>query len=96
MNADHSDDLMYIFGFPFLGEEMLLPEKQTWKEDEKELSRRMMHAWSQFAKTGSPGWAQYEKKDKVIKHFDNEDSLSSGNDEYFQKRLNYTKYSIDN
>ena len=56
----------------------------------------MMQAWAQFAKTGSPGWAQYDKKDKVIKHFDTEDSLSSGNDEYFQKRLNYTKYSIEN
>ena len=66
------------------------------KDDEKELSKRMMQAWAQFARTGSPGWAQYDKKDKVIKHFDTEDSLSSGNDEFFQKRLNYTKYSIEN
>merc|ERR1711970_408973 len=35
VNADHADDLIYVFGYPFLGEELLLPEKQSWQEDEK-------------------------------------------------------------
>ena len=52
-----------------------MPEIQKWQDDEIELSRRMIKAWSSFAKTGNPGWARYEAKDKVIKHFDSADSL---------------------
>ena len=52
-----------------------MPEIQKWQDDEIELSRRMIIAWSSFAKTGNPGWARYEEKDKVIKHFDSQDSL---------------------
>ena len=54
---------------------MIMPEVQKWQDDEIELSRRMIKAWSSFAKTGNPGWARYEAKDKVIKHFDSQDSL---------------------
>ena len=35
----------------------------------------LIQAWTTFAKTGNPGWARYEAKDKVIKNFDSEDSL---------------------
>ena len=90
-----------MFGFPFNGDTMILPNVQKWQTDEIELSRRMIkardsqtartpsklkiksemvlesliQAWTTFAKTGNPGWARYEAKDKVIKNFDSEDSL---------------------
>ena len=70
---------------------MILPEIQKWSDEETNLSRRMILSWSSFAKTGSPGWPQFDAKDMVIKNFDTEDSISSGNDEHFQERLNYIK-----
>ena len=49
----------------------------------------MIAAWSAFAKTGKPGWAQYEAKDKVIKEFNSIDSLRSGNDTLWSARTKY-------
>ena len=34
----------YMFGFPFNGDTMILPEVQKWQDDEIELSRRMIKA----------------------------------------------------
>ena len=31
-----------MFGFPFNGDTMILPEVQKWQDDEVELSRRMI------------------------------------------------------
>jgi len=33
-----------MFGFPFNGDTMILPDVQKWKTDEIELSRRMIKA----------------------------------------------------
>ena len=49
----------------------------------------MITAWSAFAKTGKPGWAQYESKEKVIKEFNAADSLRSGNDPLWSARTKY-------
>ena len=46
-----------------------------------------MQAWSSFAKTGNPGWARYEAKDKIIKNFDSEDSLRFAKNLMFIKGL---------
>ena len=53
-----------------------------------------MTAWTSFAKTGSPGWAQYEAKDKVIKEFNRVDSLCSGNDPHWAARTAYVEAII--
>ena len=55
----------------------------------------MVNAWTSFAKTGSPGWAQYEAKDKVIKEFNKVDSLRSGNDENWATRTAYVETVLD-
>jgi len=93
MGADHADDLMYVFGYPFNGRNLF--DGAQFTAEEVELSRRMVNAWTSFAKTGSPGWAQYEAKDKVIKEFNKVDSLSSGNDENWATRTAYVKTVLD-
>jgi carboxylesterase type B len=44
--ALHSDEIIYIFGFPLIAENMFRPE-------EIELSKSMIRAWTQFANNGS-------------------------------------------
>jgi carboxylesterase type B len=44
--AVHSDEIIYIFGFPLIAENMFRPE-------EIELSKSMIRAWTQFANNGS-------------------------------------------
>ena len=79
--ADHADDIQYIFGSPL---EKGLPSGRLYTEEEKNLSIRMMQAWSNFAKNGiletvernrnilnlgNPGWEQYTVGNKVRKIF---------------------------
>jgi len=92
MGADHADDLMYVFGLPFNGRTLF--DGAEFTAEEVELSRRMITAWTSFAKTGSPGWAQYEAKDKVIKEFNRLDSLRSGNDAHWAARTAYVEAII--
>lgn len=49
MGVCHSTDLAYVFGLPirFRG--------VVFSEDEYQLSKDMIQAWANFAKTGSPG-----------------------------------------
>jgi carboxylesterase type B len=44
--AVHSDEIIYIFGFPLIAQNMFKPE-------EIELSKSMIRAWTQFANNGS-------------------------------------------
>ena len=55
----------------------------------------MVSIWSSFAKTGSPGWAKYDVKDKVIKELNTTDSLFSGNDPFWAARTAYTGTVIE-
>ena len=36
--------IRYVFGFPFNGDSMMMPDVQKWQDDEIELSRRMIQA----------------------------------------------------
>ena len=36
--------IRYVFGFPFNGDSMIMPETQKWQDNEIELSRRMIEA----------------------------------------------------
>ena len=49
--SDHGDDVMMVFGIG-LGKGNKFIEKKFWSNEEKELSKRMMTAWTEFARTG--------------------------------------------
>ena len=51
IKADHSQEIMFVFGEPFLGR---LPEKYSvlWSDEERRLSAEMTHMWCNFARTG--------------------------------------------
>ena len=51
-----------MFGFPFNGDTMILPDIQEWKTDEIELSRRMIKARDSRAVRTTP---QLLKKVKI-------------------------------
>ena len=86
--ADHGDDMIYMFGIPFIAS--TIPDGRYFSNDEKELSKRMMTSWSNFAKFGKPGWERFESTSKVIKEFNTPvDSIKSGNDLFYQNRLKF-------
>ena len=61
--AFHSAELWYTFGT--LG--------RAWRpftEGDYELSRRMLDAWTSFARKGNPGWEAYNADTKHIEEFD--------------------------
>ena len=64
--CDHCDDTIYMFGLPFLSGQYIQGDV-TFTEDELDLSRNMMRSWADFARSGSPGWAQYNPQTKIRK-----------------------------
>ncbi|XP_072488369.1 liver carboxylesterase 1-like [Notamacropus eugenii] len=64
VNADHGDDLYFMFGIPFL--------RDGFSEKEKQLSRRMMKYWGNFAWNGNPNgegllmWPQYDQNEEYL------------------------------
>lgn len=51
--ADHTDDLPYVFGFPFISEYIGGDNPpMSFTASEKETSRKLMHTIAHFAKTG--------------------------------------------
>ncbi|XP_036604056.1 cocaine esterase-like [Trichosurus vulpecula] len=63
VKADHSDDVHFVFGVPFLGE---------GREEEKLLSHRIMSYWANFARHGDPNgadlihWPVYDQKEEYL------------------------------
>ncbi|XP_068938551.1 liver carboxylesterase 1-like [Petaurus breviceps papuanus] len=64
VRADHGDDLFFMFGSPFL--------RDGFSEEEKQLSRRMMKYWGNFAWNGNPNgegllkWPQYDQNEEYL------------------------------
>uniref|UniRef100_A0A7N4V5M3 Carboxylic ester hydrolase n=1 Tax=Sarcophilus harrisii TaxID=9305 RepID=A0A7N4V5M3_SARHA len=60
IKADHGDEFFFVFGIP-LG-----------KEEEKQLSRKMMKYWSNFARNGNPNgeglvnWPVYDQNEEYL------------------------------
>ncbi|XP_062395039.1 fatty acyl-CoA hydrolase precursor, medium chain-like [Sardina pilchardus] len=52
VKVDHADDLIFVFGFPFIKGHVKI--NGTFTEEEEELSRTVMSYWGNFARTGSP------------------------------------------
>ncbi|XP_069463193.1 fatty acyl-CoA hydrolase precursor, medium chain-like [Ambystoma mexicanum] len=52
VKSDHCDEIGFVFGFPFLNNEVKLIGEAT--EEEKTLCRTMMKYWANFARNGDP------------------------------------------
>ncbi|XP_073461782.1 fatty acyl-CoA hydrolase precursor, medium chain-like isoform X1 [Aquarana catesbeiana] len=71
VKADHGDELLFVFGVPFMtyGE---LNKSHKYTEEEKKLSKTMMKYWANFARTGDPNgsdmtqWPQYDKDEYYL------------------------------
>lgn len=66
--CDHCDDTIYMFGVPFLSGKYIQGDI-TFTEEEINLSRSMMKSWADFARSGTPGWAQYNPQTRIRKLF---------------------------
>jgi len=53
LGATHGEELMFVFGYPFIPE--VAAVRNELKDEEKALSVKFMEFWTNFAKTGNPG-----------------------------------------
>ncbi|NXC38155.1 SASB hydrolase, partial [Penelope pileata] len=64
VKADHTDEIAFVFGKPFLAGDVSMLGNAT--EEESKLSRSVMKYWTNFARNGNPNgeglvhWPQYE------------------------------------
>ncbi|XP_078526705.1 fatty acyl-CoA hydrolase precursor, medium chain-like [Lissotriton helveticus] len=52
VKADHGDELGFVFGGPFMDHDVIIMGNAT--DEEKDLSKKMMKYWANFARTGNP------------------------------------------
>ncbi|XP_066438836.1 fatty acyl-CoA hydrolase precursor, medium chain-like isoform X1 [Eleutherodactylus coqui] len=70
VKADHTDELLFLFGGPFLRDGVLYAGPAT--DAEKALSRKMMRYWANFARTGDPNcpglttWPPYGADERYL------------------------------
>nr|XP_034378532.1 carboxylesterase 5A isoform X1 [Arvicanthis niloticus] len=70
VKADHTDEIRFVFGGPFLKGDIVMFEEAT--EEEKLLSRKMMKYWTNFARSGDPNgdlplWPVYDQNEQYLK-----------------------------
>uniref|UniRef100_A0A7N4NHC0 Carboxylic ester hydrolase n=1 Tax=Sarcophilus harrisii TaxID=9305 RepID=A0A7N4NHC0_SARHA len=65
IKADHGDEFFFVFGIP-------LGKGTSFPEEEKQLSRKMMKYWSNFARNGNPNgeglvnWPVYDQNEEYL------------------------------
>ncbi|KAL1784461.1 carboxylesterase 5A isoform X1 [Sigmodon hispidus] len=70
VKADHTDEIRFVFGGPFLKGDVAMFEEAT--EEEKLLSRKMMKYWTNFARKGDPNgdglplWPLYDQNEQYL------------------------------
>ncbi|XP_018418383.1 PREDICTED: fatty acyl-CoA hydrolase precursor, medium chain-like [Nanorana parkeri] len=70
VKADHADEIVSVFGGPFLRDGIVLAGDSS--DEEKELSRTVMRYWANFARNGDPNgpglveWPLYDAKEKYL------------------------------
>ncbi|XP_023565073.1 carboxylesterase 5A isoform X2 [Octodon degus] len=70
VKADHSDEIRFIFGGPFLMGDIVMFEGAT--KEEKLLSKKMMRYWANFARSGNPNgndlplWPAYNHTEQYL------------------------------
>ncbi|XP_068938887.1 liver carboxylesterase 1-like [Petaurus breviceps papuanus] len=64
IRADHGDEFFFVFGIPFL--------RESFTQEEKQLSRTMMKYWANFARNGNPNgegllnWPVYDQNEEYL------------------------------
>ncbi|KAL6084905.1 hypothetical protein STEG23_036275 [Scotinomys teguina] len=70
VKADHTDEIRFVFGGPFLKGDVVMFEEAT--EEEKSLSKKMMKYWANFARSGDPNgdglplWPVYDQNEQYL------------------------------
>ncbi|XP_030060919.1 fatty acyl-CoA hydrolase precursor, medium chain [Microcaecilia unicolor] len=70
VKADHSDEIGFVLGAPFLASNVSLLSGAT--DEEKSLSRTMMKYWANFARTGNPNgdglveWPVFDHREQYL------------------------------
>ncbi|XP_077309519.1 fatty acyl-CoA hydrolase precursor, medium chain-like isoform X2 [Lithobates pipiens] len=71
VKVDHGDDLVFVFGGPFLRDGAFY-KSYNYPEEEKTLSKTVMRYWANFARTGDPNgpglarWLQYDQDENYL------------------------------
>ncbi|KAF8770257.1 Acetylcholinesterase like protein [Argiope bruennichi] len=62
MGVPHFSEIPFVFGIP-------LTKPDDYTEEERDLSRQMIHYWSEFVKTGKPdpSWPKYSQDKPIYK-----------------------------
>ncbi|XP_069505172.1 cocaine esterase-like [Ambystoma mexicanum] len=70
VKADHTDEIPFVFGVPFMDDDLV--SYGNFTKDEETLSRKMMNAWANFARSGDPSgaalpkWPLYELAEEYL------------------------------
>ncbi|KAM8947581.1 fatty acyl-CoA hydrolase precursor, medium chain-like isoform 2-T2 [Pelodytes ibericus] len=70
VKADHADEILSVFGTPFLNGDVVFKPDAT--EEEEVLSKKVMKYWANFARNGDPNgpgltkWPRYDKDEDYL------------------------------
>ena len=71
------------------------PEGRQFADDEREASKRVMKAWSNFARNGNPGWDKFNLQHQTTMRFSTPtDVKTTANENYTQKRLKLWVFAL--